>query len=103
MSTPSITRAQVVAIVKVAGALAAAFGLNLSGAQQAELVSAATGLGAAIVLADAIIRHGRVKLQMQREWSFYESAREAAHATFPTSTAGVGASTVTIVPPAPTA
>ena len=107
MSTPSITRAQVVATVKVAGALAAAFGLNLTGAQQAELISAATGLGAAIVLADAIIRKGRVSLQMQREWTFYESAREAAHApsltTFPAvSNAGSG-STVTVVTPPPSA
>lgn len=61
MTTPSITGAQVIAIVTAALATAASFGFSLSDAQQ-HAVLADVALVVAIVFGDAAIRHGRSKV-----------------------------------------
>jgi len=61
ITTPSITGAQVIAIVTAALATAASFGFTLSDAQQ-HAVLADVALAVAIVFGDGIVRHGRSKV-----------------------------------------
>lgn len=59
MKTPSITPAQIAALLTALGGQAVAFGL-LTGTREQTIVSAATAAVAIVwKLADAIIRHGR--------------------------------------------
>jgi len=57
-STPSITGAQIIALVTAALATATSFGFSLSAAQQ-HAVLADVALVVAIVFGDAVVRHGR--------------------------------------------
>lgn len=59
MSTPDITKAQLAAIVQAIIGVLLAFGVDLTEPQQAALLGLVAVLGAALVTADAIIRHGR--------------------------------------------
>jgi hypothetical protein len=57
-STPSITPAQVVALVTAALATAVQFGVQISAAKQ-HVILADVALVVAIVFGDAVVRHGR--------------------------------------------
>ena len=59
MSTPDITKAQVLAIVQALIGLGAAFGLDVSPAMQSAIVQLCTAALVIIPAADALIRHGR--------------------------------------------
>lgn len=59
MQTPDITRVQIVAVVGAILAVAAAFGLPVSVAQQHAILTLATVLAPVLIAADAVIRHGR--------------------------------------------
>jgi len=61
MKTPDITAAQIAAwAAAVLGALVVLFGLDVSATEQAALIGGGSSfIGAAHVIADAIIRHGR--------------------------------------------
>ena len=59
MQTPDITSVQIAAFLTWAISLVTAFGLSLTTAQQTAIVGGATFFAAAIVWADAHIRHGR--------------------------------------------
>lgn len=59
MSTPDITPAQIKAVLIAVLGLAAAFGIPLSPAKQEAIFKVVEILPVALVLADAVIRHGR--------------------------------------------
>lgn len=59
MSTPDITKAQVVATLQAVVAVALAFGLSLTQTQQVAILGLAGVVAGTLHLADAIIRHGR--------------------------------------------
>lgn len=59
LSTPDITRAQLVGAVPVVAKLLAAFGIYTLTADQTEALTLAVGGGAALFVADAVIRVGR--------------------------------------------
>lgn len=66
MQMPNITPAQIAAAVKLAVAVATALGLNVSGdlsdAVTEFLIGAVSCVSTGIVIADAIIRHGRSRV-----------------------------------------
>jgi hypothetical protein len=62
LSTPDITKAQILSLVTAVLGLAASFGLDLSTAQQAAIIAFVTAVLVFLPLADAIIRHGRSKV-----------------------------------------
>lgn len=61
MSTPDLTPAQLLAVVKAAVAVAVAFSVPLTSTQQISLLSLAGALSAALVAADAAIRRARAQ------------------------------------------
>lgn len=61
METPDVTRAQIVSVAGAVLGLAAAFGLHLTGAQQSAIVNTVEIVAPTLVVADALIRHGRAK------------------------------------------
>jgi hypothetical protein len=61
LSTPDITRAQLVGAIPVVAKLGVAFGLFTLTAGQQEALTLALGSGAALMIADAVIRFGRAR------------------------------------------
>ena len=57
--TPDITPAQIVAIVGACIAVAGAFGFDVSQDQKDAILQLATVLSSALVVGDAVVRHGR--------------------------------------------
>jgi hypothetical protein len=62
LSTPDITKAQILSLVTAALGLAVSFGLDLSTGQQAAVIAFCTAALVFLPVADAIIRHGRSKV-----------------------------------------
>lgn len=80
MSTPDITRAQVVAIVQAALAIAVAYGFDIPPDARDALVQLATVLAAVLPLGDAVVRRGRARV-VEREveaWGLGLDAVEGA-------------------------
>jgi hypothetical protein len=86
METPDVTKAQVIALVQAAIAVALAFGVNLSAAEQTKLLTVSGVIASVIVAADVAIRRGRQKhlagkdtavtlaAQLLRELGYVQSA-----------------------------
>lgn len=66
METPDFTRAQFVAVVVAALAVATAFGAPITEAQAAAVIDLAEVLAAALVVGDAAIRHGRSRVAAEQ-------------------------------------
>jgi len=59
MSTPDTTTTQAIALLRAIIAVLIAFGLHLTSTQQIAILGLAATLSSSLVIADAIIRHGR--------------------------------------------
>ncbi len=61
MSTPDVTKAQLLALAQAIIATLVAFGVNLNNAQQAALLTLSAVLASLLVAADVALRRGRMK------------------------------------------
>lgn len=66
LSTPDVTKAQIIALVTGIGGVLASMGLPLSEANENRLYTAAIGLAVALKVSDAIIRFGRALMVGKR-------------------------------------
>lgn len=76
MQTPDITKAQIVAFLQPIISVAIAFGAPISDAQQVAILGLAGTLSTALLVADAVIRHGRSKLAATQATIDYQAYAE---------------------------
>lgn len=103
MNTPDITKAQIVATLQAVIAVALAFGLSLTPAQQVAILGLAGIVAGTLHIADAIIRHGRSRALASSSLTAATAARLALAAGALRPTAFETAATAAAVPSPPPA